>query len=70
MDIFVEEGGNNSSQLHDHREEEKSTERELLEHISIREDDNGQEEKESEKDLERLVHLLVSSLFLKEQHAG
>ncbi|XP_039536505.1 synaptotagmin-like protein 1 isoform X2 [Pimephales promelas] len=54
-DIFVEEGGNNSSQLHDHREEEKSTERELLEHISIREDDNGQEEKESEKDLESLI---------------
>lgn len=60
--IFDEEKGNNSSQLHEQQEEEKSTERELQEHISVREDDKDQEEKEREKDGERLVQLLLSSL--------
>lgn len=60
--IFGEEKGHNSSQLHEQREEEKSTE--LQENISVREDDKGQEEKEREKeDGERLVQLLVSSLY-------
>ncbi|XP_052439811.1 synaptotagmin-like protein 1 [Carassius gibelio] len=47
--IFTEEKGN-SSQLHEQREEDKNTERELQENISVREDDNGQEEKEREKE--------------------
>ncbi|XP_051727700.1 synaptotagmin-like protein 1 isoform X2 [Ctenopharyngodon idella] len=46
--IFGEEKGHNSSQLHEQREEEKSTE--LQENISVREDDKGQEEKEREKE--------------------
>uniref|UniRef100_A0A671QTH6 Synaptotagmin-like protein 1 n=1 Tax=Sinocyclocheilus anshuiensis TaxID=1608454 RepID=A0A671QTH6_9TELE len=50
---------------HKRREKDKSTERELQENISVREDDNGQEEKEREKeDGERLVQILVSSLYL------
>uniref|UniRef100_A0A8C1FZ30 Synaptotagmin-like protein 1 n=1 Tax=Cyprinus carpio carpio TaxID=630221 RepID=A0A8C1FZ30_CYPCA len=47
------------------KEEDKSTERELQENISVREDDNGQEEKKRDKeDGERLVQILVSSLYL------
>lgn len=62
--IFTEETGN-SSQLHEQQEEDKSTERELQENISVREDDNGQEEKKRDKeDGERLVQILVSSLYL------
>lgn len=53
MAIFDEEKGNNSSQLHEQRDEEKSLAREMQEHISVREDDEGQEEKEREKDGER-----------------
>uniref|UniRef100_A0A673HND1 Synaptotagmin-like protein 1 n=1 Tax=Sinocyclocheilus rhinocerous TaxID=307959 RepID=A0A673HND1_9TELE len=50
---------------HKRREKDKSTERELQENISVREDDNGKEEKEREKeDGERLVQILVSSLYL------
>lgn len=61
--IFGEENGHNSSQLHEQRGEEKSTE--LQENVSVRKDDKGQEEKEREKeDGERLVQLLVSSLYL------
>ncbi|KAK7138650.1 hypothetical protein R3I93_015930 [Phoxinus phoxinus] len=51
MEIFDEEQGNNSSQLHEQRDEE----RELQEHISVREDDKGQEDKETEKDGESLI---------------
>uniref|UniRef100_A0A8C1ZZG4 Synaptotagmin-like protein 1 n=2 Tax=Cyprinus carpio TaxID=7962 RepID=A0A8C1ZZG4_CYPCA len=47
--IFTEETGN-SSQLHEQQEEDKSTERELQENISVREDDNGQEEKKRDKE--------------------
>ncbi len=53
--IFAEEKGN-CSQPHEQQEEDESTERELQENISVREDDKGQEEKEREKeDVERLV---------------
>lgn len=61
--IFDEGKGINSSQLHEQRDEENNLEREMQEHISLREDDKGQEEKEREKDGERLVQLLVSFLF-------
>ncbi|XP_067282231.1 synaptotagmin-like protein 1 [Pseudorasbora parva] len=53
--VFGEEQGNISSQLHERREEEKSTERELQENTSIREDDKGQEEKGREKDGESVT---------------
>lgn len=60
--IFAEEKGN-CSQPHEQQEEDESTERELLENISVREDDKGQEEKEKE-DGERLVQISMSSLYL------
>ncbi|KAL1256066.1 hypothetical protein QQF64_014127 [Cirrhinus molitorella] len=46
--IFDKEKGN-CSQLHEQQEEHKSTERELQENASVREDDKSREEKESEK---------------------
>uniref|UniRef100_A0A672R727 Synaptotagmin-like protein 1 n=1 Tax=Sinocyclocheilus grahami TaxID=75366 RepID=A0A672R727_SINGR len=67
--IFAEEKGN-SSQLHEQQEEDKSTERELQENISVREDDNGQEEKEREKDGERLVQILMNGSLMSLYSVG
>lgn len=62
--IFDKEKAN-SSQLHEQQEEDKSTEIELQENINVSEDDKGQELKEREKvDGERLVQLLVTSLYV------
>lgn len=62
--IFDKEKAN-SSQLHEQQVEDKSTEIELQEKINVSEDDKGQELKEREKvDGERLVQLLVTSLYV------
>lgn len=62
--IFDKEKAN-SSQLHEQQVEDKSTEIELQENINVSEDDKGQELKEREKvDGERLVQLLVTSLYV------
>ncbi|XP_016138799.1 synaptotagmin-like protein 1 isoform X1 [Sinocyclocheilus grahami] len=65
--IFAEEKGN-SSQLHEQQEEDKSTERELQENISVREDDNGQEEKEREKDGESCIPVVTPEQQSRTKH--
>uniref|UniRef100_A0A9J7YQK9 Synaptotagmin-like protein 1 n=1 Tax=Cyprinus carpio carpio TaxID=630221 RepID=A0A9J7YQK9_CYPCA len=62
--IFDKEKAN-TSQLHEQQVEDKSTEIELQEKINVSKDDKGQELKEREKvDGERLVQLLVTSLYV------
>lgn len=64
--IFAEEKGN-CSHPHEQQEEDESTERELLENISVREDDKGQEEKEKE-DGESCIHVVTPEQQSRSKH--
>ncbi|RXN26250.1 synaptotagmin 1 isoform X1 [Labeo rohita] len=65
--IFDKEKGN-FSQLHKQHEEDKSTERELQENVSVREDDKSQEEKEREKDGESPIPMVTPEQQSRTRH--